>query len=672
VRDGEALLEGETWPTYTQPSHPASHTPSPSPPPPPLPPHRSGAGADRTQPVHILEVGSGHGKLAFLLVRELVEAWQSWPDLGTAGPDWTGPTGGAGGGFGLGPNRRLAPFRVVISDFYEGGVPFWAQHESLRPFIDAGLVDFAVFDAEGTSASIGLRRSKGELSAATLRNPLVVVCNYIFDTLRQDAFRTVDGQLEEALASLYTDRHEAVEGGGETETETGTTATGGKGKTPSAPLSLDPDMISRLRVTWSYRPADPTSFGDDALGSVLTHYAGRLPNACPLLVPVGGLRLLDRLRALSNGRLFLLAGDKSYAHEEELVQQRDPHVAIHGVRQLVRRRRSRATFFSHLSIPIFPPTLLQSFSFMVNFHAVRLYAIAKGGFSLHTPYLDGFKCSAFVFGGMRGAQGEAVASPPLPRSAADLAAAADTVLPPAALERYPELCYAWADGMDTFGPDNFLALQRCVRDELADPSLRVAQGVLRMAQWDPDVFFKFKATFIDKAPAAGDRAQADVYRDMRRVYERYFPLQPSKDAAFDLGRVCMGLRRYPEAVALFMASRRQCGEHHVTSYNAGICLFHMGQLTAAIACFDHSLRLKADYADAASWRARAEARIAGEVFAKAEAEAAAAAAAAAALGGMAAAQAPAAAGGVDVAPRDSAGGETAPLLTAAGGGGTGP
>ena len=45
--------------------------------------------------------------------------------------------------------------------------------------------------------------ARGGLTRETLRNPLVCICNYVFDTLRQDAFKIVDGQLFEALATLY-------------------------------------------------------------------------------------------------------------------------------------------------------------------------------------------------------------------------------------------------------------------------------------------------------------------------------------------------------------------------------------------------------------------------------------------------------------------------------------
>ena len=94
--------------------------------------------------------------------------------------------------------------------------------------------------------------------------------------------------------------------------------------------------------------------------------------------------------------------------------RRDPHVAVHG-----------------------------SFSFMTNFHAVRLYALARGGFSLHTPYMDGFKCSAFVLD----STGSGTPAAPV-MTLEDVVAAADVTLPSAALAEHRDLLYEWADCME--------------------------------------------------------------------------------------------------------------------------------------------------------------------------------------------------------------------------------
>ena len=74
-----------------------------------------------------------------------------------------------------------------------------------------------------------------------------------------------------------------------------------------------------------------------------------------VLFPTAALRLLERMRQLSNGRLLLLSSDKGYSCPDSFRGIGDPHIAIH-----------------------------KSFSVMVNFHAIRLWATLVRGFSLHT------------------------------------------------------------------------------------------------------------------------------------------------------------------------------------------------------------------------------------------------------------------------------------------------
>ena len=77
----------------------------------------------------------------------------------------------------------------------------------------------------------------------------------------------------------------------------------------------------------------------------------------------------------------------------------------------------------------------------------------------------------------------------------------------------------------------------------------------------------------------------------------------------------MGLRRYEEALALFSASQRQCGEHHVSWYNAGICRWYMGEFATARECFQASVRMRPDYTDASNWLVKVEAKLQGDAFA---------------------------------------------------------
>jgi hypothetical protein len=97
-----------------------------------------------------------------------------------------------------------------------------------------GILDFATFDCEqDTHLTLHLARTRLYHTA----NPICVLANYIFDTLRHDAFRVVDGALHEALLTVTTDT--AVE-----------------------PDLNDPALIARFKQKWTYQKCDPNTYYD--------------------------------------------------------------------------------------------------------------------------------------------------------------------------------------------------------------------------------------------------------------------------------------------------------------------------------------------------------------------------------------------------------------------------
>lgn len=63
----------------------------------------------------------------------------------------------------------------------------------LKPFLDSGQLDMAIFDAVNDT-TIKLSRSGVLLGPGTCVNPICVVANYLFDTLCHDIFQ-VSGSL---------------------------------------------------------------------------------------------------------------------------------------------------------------------------------------------------------------------------------------------------------------------------------------------------------------------------------------------------------------------------------------------------------------------------------------------------------------------------------------------
>ncbi|HET8645783.1 MAG TPA: hypothetical protein VFO85_09860, partial [Vicinamibacteria bacterium] len=274
-------------------------------------------GLDRALPLDVLELAAGSGQFAFSFLRALRELKDAVPGL--------------------------APLRVryVMTDFAQSNVSAWRRHERLRPFVDEGLLDFALFDLE-RDREVRLLESGRPLAAG---NPLVVLANYAFDSTRQDCFRVQGGVLVQELV---------------------TTLVAGEG---AFDLS-DPGLLERIRLRFQ-ATSMPAAYYDDPLSNrVLEGYRQRLEDTT-LLFPVGAIECLRRLIDLSGGRLFLLCGDKGAAHEQELAGRGDPVMTLHG----------------------------DCFSFVVNLDAVGRYFEEGGGFALHAAHhTPGFQVSAFLAG----------------------------------------------------------------------------------------------------------------------------------------------------------------------------------------------------------------------------------------------------------------------------------
>ncbi|MGZ4860157.1 MAG: SAM-dependent methyltransferase [Candidatus Angelobacter sp.] len=124
-------------------------------------------------PVRILELGAGTGKFSYLFLRKLTALLQA---------------------------RKIAPqiLRYCMADCSEGLLADWRANRYLAEFVESGILEFQLHRAEkeepadlhGDNSPDMTRRAKG---------PLVVIANYVFDSLPQGAFIVANGELSEAL-----------------------------------------------------------------------------------------------------------------------------------------------------------------------------------------------------------------------------------------------------------------------------------------------------------------------------------------------------------------------------------------------------------------------------------------------------------------------------------------
>ncbi|MZP44318.1 AAA family ATPase [Heliobacterium gestii] len=228
------------------------------------------------EPIYILELGAGSGRLAYHILKHLDSYRQYIPDI--------------------------PAFCYILSDFSEQTVEFWRNHPQFAPYIQQGCLDIAVFDAE-KDTEISLMFSDRRLGIGNLRYPPVVIANYFFDTIPQDLFRIQEGQLYACQVSLA--------------------------GPPNYDKLSTAELLEKLGISYQYQPIEDPPYEDQALLELLTTYREQLRNA-HVLVPSIALECLNRIKSFSEKGLLLLTADKGYHRLSDLEGTTTPYRANHG------------------------------------------------------------------------------------------------------------------------------------------------------------------------------------------------------------------------------------------------------------------------------------------------------------------------------------------------------
>ncbi|HEV7675250.1 MAG TPA: SAM-dependent methyltransferase [Candidatus Angelobacter sp.] len=256
-------------------------------------------------PLGILELGAGTGKFSYLFLRKLTALLQA---------------------------RKIAPqiVRYCMSDCSESLLADWRANRYLAEFVESGNLEFQLHHAED-SLSTPQGSNPAEM-AKPGKGPLVVIANYVFDSLPQDAFVVANGQLSEALLTTRVNQPAS-----------------------SSEANAVP-QLSSLQLAFKNVPVPPDRYADRSWNGTLEHYRSRLP-AATVLFPSAALTMLQQLSNSTDGRMLVLAADKGLLHEDDLaLLQGPPQLEFHA--------------FSHC------------FSQLVNFDAIARYFYCIGGDAL--------------------------------------------------------------------------------------------------------------------------------------------------------------------------------------------------------------------------------------------------------------------------------------------------
>ena len=254
--------------------------------------------------VYILEMGAGHGRLAFHILNHLEKLL-----VNTA--------------------AKTAKYCYILSDIVEDNLAFFDNHPQLQDYLQKGLLDTAYFNAS-ESQEIVLRKSKKTINPGALKQPILAIANYFFDSIANDLFYIEDQIISNCSVSIQSK-----------EDPKNTTAE---------------EQIKSMEISYQKEEQSTPFYKNPVLNDLLERYRSLLKKSY-LFFPEKAIKCIQNLRNFSQQGLILLTMDKGFHEARDIMNKSEPDIVTHG-----------------------------SFSFWVNYHAFNLYCEHQGGKALFPSF----------------------------------------------------------------------------------------------------------------------------------------------------------------------------------------------------------------------------------------------------------------------------------------------
>ncbi len=247
--------------------------------------------------VYILELGAGHGRLAFHILMHLEKL------VGSV-------------------DIKLPPYCYVLSDIVEENLNFFQEHPQYQSYFDKGLLDVSYFDAF-ESQEIKLRHAKTTIRPEELKQPIIAIANYFFDSIPNDLFLFENQEVSACSVAL---------------------------RSKEDPSNLSPaKLLKSLEFQYVNKKVSEPFYEEALLNEILEDYKKLLFNSY-LFFPEKGMRCITNLKNFSDEGLVLLSMDKGFHEIHDLKKKKEPDIVRHG-----------------------------SFSLWVNYHALSAFCKKQGG-----------------------------------------------------------------------------------------------------------------------------------------------------------------------------------------------------------------------------------------------------------------------------------------------------
>ncbi|MBU3145311.1 tetratricopeptide repeat protein [Clostridium sp. CF012] len=260
---------------------------------------------DKNSTIYIMELASGVGRFTYTFLKRFLHIIES-------------------------SSLKGLKFKYIVTDFSEKNIEYWQKHSFLKPYFDSGILDCATFDITQDD-QLKLRNSGEILAPGNLKNPLILIANYTFDSLPQDTFYVNKGEIFEGLITITS--------------------------TDDLASSEDKSILAGLDYYYTDNQIQGDNYyEDDDFNDILLYYKNRLEDTS-FSLPIMALRCISRLKRTFNDDIILISADKGYKNEKSMLNNSHPFLSKHGC-----------------------------ISMTVNFHSMEQYFKNIGGKAIHSIY----------------------------------------------------------------------------------------------------------------------------------------------------------------------------------------------------------------------------------------------------------------------------------------------
>ncbi len=386
-------------------------------------------------------------------------------------------------------NRTTPRFCYVLSDFVQDNLSFYQNHPQFQSYFESGELDLAYFDAT-QNTDLHLLHSNITIKKNEVRFPIFVIANYFFDSLPNELFHIQNNDISECSVSIRS--------------------------------SIDPstvtvsELLKHIDISYKRTKAEVPYTNDGVHNQILQEYL-TIDKETYIFFPKIALDCLSNIKALSKEGLVLLTMDKGCHRMLDLINYKEPDLVKHG-----------------------------SFSFLVNFHALKQFCVHLDGKVLFPPFTNisvELGCLFFTHG----------------------------------TNSYVELEGAYDEYVEKFSPDDYNIIKKMCYSNVSNLKITELIAIYRLSKYDSSVFINLLPKLKQSLKVISMKERERLAHVIDLVWLMYFNINEKLDLSYEIGIILYDLSYYENAANYFQHSIVQNGIQSDVIYNQALCYYHLRQ-----------------------------------------------------------------------------------------------